>query len=121
MATPKKYFHDHLVLLLLSINVFLALAESIYVLLRLGTSHGTGYIVQCRDCSNQLSINKFSNGNVVDILALVAFALLVLAINIMLSLGAYKVHRQLAVVILALGILLLTLTVIVSNALLVLR
>lgn len=121
MATPKKYFHDHLVLLLLSANVFLALAGSIFILLRLSTSHGTSYIVQCRDCSNGAAINRFTNGSVVDIIALVAFALLTLAIHVMLSLGAYKIHRQLAIVILALGILLLTLTVIVSNALLVLR
>jgi hypothetical protein len=118
MATPKKYFHDHFVLLLLSINVFLALAGSLFILLRLSTSHGTGYIVQYR---SSLGIDAFKTGSVVDILALVVFAILVLAINIMLSLGAYKVHRQLAIAILAMGILLLTLTIIVSNALLVLR
>jgi hypothetical protein len=118
MATPKKYFHDHLVLLLLSINVFLALAGSLFTLLRLSTSHGTGYIVQYR---SSLGINAFKTGSVVDILALVVFAFLTLAVQIILSLGAYKIHRQLAIVILALGILLLTLTIIVSNALLVLR
>lgn len=118
MPIPKKYFHDHLVLLLLSINVFLALAGSLFILLRLSTSHGTGYIVQYRA---SLGINAFKTGSVVDILALVVFALLILAIHVMLSLGAYKIHRQLAIAILSLGILLLTLTVIVSNALLVLR
>jgi hypothetical protein len=118
MATPKKYFHDHFVLLLLSINVFLSLAGSLFILLRLSTSHGTGYIVQYR---SSLGIDAFKTGSVVDIIALVAFAVLVLAINIMLSLGAYKIHRQLAIAILAMGILLLTLTIIVSNALLVLR
>jgi hypothetical protein len=121
MATPKKYFHDHLVLLLLSVNVFLALAGSLYVLLRLSTSHGTGYIVQCRDCSNPAAISRFTNGSVVGILALVVFMLMALAIHVMLSLGTYKIHRQLAVIILALGVLLLTLAIIVSNALLVLR
>jgi hypothetical protein len=118
MATPKKYFHDHFVLLLLSINVFLALAGSLFTLLRLSTSHGTGYIVQYR---SSLGVNAFKTGSVVDILALVIFALLILSVNIMLSLGAYKIHRQLAVVILSLGMLLLILTIIISNALLVLR
>ena len=118
MATPKKYFNDHFVLLLLSINVFLALAGSLFILLRLSTSHGNGYIVQYR---SSLGINAFKTGSVVDILALVAFAALTLAVHIMLSLGAYKIHRQLAIIILSLGILLLALTVIVSNALLVLR
>ena len=118
MASPKKYFHDHFVLLLLSINAFLAIAGSIFILLRLSTSHGTGYIVQYR---SSLGINAFKTGSVVDMLALVAFAILVLAVHTMLSLSAYKIHRQLAIAILSLGILLLTLTIIVSNALLVLR
>jgi hypothetical protein len=39
----------------------------------------------------------------------------------MLSLRAYKIHRQLAIAVLSLGILLLLLTIIISNALLVLR
>ena len=48
MAATKKYFHDHLVLLLLSVNAFLAIAGSVFIVLRLSTSHGTGYIVQYR-------------------------------------------------------------------------
>jgi len=118
MATPKTYFHDHLVLLLLSINVFLAFAGSIFILLRLSTSHGTGYIVQYR---SSLGINAFKTGSIADMLALVGFAAIVLAVHTLLSLGTYKIHRQLAISILALGILLLTLTIIISNALLVLR
>ncbi|HSX45504.1 MAG TPA: hypothetical protein VLG27_00690 [Candidatus Saccharimonadia bacterium] len=118
MATSKKYFHDHFVLLLLSVNAFLAVAGSIFILLRLSSSHGTGYIVQYR---SSLGINAFKTGGVIDILAFVVFAFLVLATHVLLSLGAYRVHRQLAIAILSLGILLLTLTVIVSNALLVLR
>ncbi|HEX7633147.1 MAG TPA: hypothetical protein VF401_02355 [Candidatus Saccharimonadales bacterium] len=118
MATPKKYFHDHLVLLLLSVNAFLAVAGSIFILVRLSTSHGNGYIVQYR---SSLGINAFKTGSVVDLLAFVGFALLVLAIHAMLSLKVYHIHRQLAIAILSLGILLLLLTIIVSNALLVLR
>jgi hypothetical protein len=114
----KKYFHDHLVLLLLSTNVFLAVAGSISFLFRLTTSHGNGYIVQYRLIDG---INTFRNGTVVDMLGFVAFAGLVLAIHTFLSLRAYPIHRQLALTILSLGILLLTLDIIVSNALLVLR
>jgi hypothetical protein len=46
---------------------------------------------------------------------------LVLVIHTFLSMKAYHVHRQLAITVLSLGVLLLTLTIIVSNALLVLR
>lgn len=118
MAADKKYFHDHLVLLLLSLNTFLAVAGSIFILLRLSTSHGTGYIVQYR---SSLGVNAFKTGSVTELLAFIAFAALALAAHTMLSLRAYKIHRQLAITILSLGILLLVLAVIISNALLALR
>lgn len=118
MANSKQYFHDHFVLLLLSVNAFLAIAGSIFILLRLSTSHGTGYIVQYRA---SLGINAFKTGGIIDLLSFIAFALLVLAVHFVLSRRAYQIHRQLAIAILSLGILLLGLTIIISNALLVLR
>lgn len=118
MASSKKYFHDHLVLLLLSVNAFLAVAGSIFTLLRLSTSHGTDYIVQFRP---SLGIHAYDKGSVSELLSFVVFALLVLAIHSTLSYRAYHIHRQLAVAILALGIPLLLLTIIISNALLILR
>jgi hypothetical protein len=118
MATPKKYFHDHLVLLLLSLNGFAAVAGSIFILVKLASSHGNSYIVQYRP---SLGADAFRTGNVTDLLAFAVFAILVLVAHTMLSLRAYQIHRQLAITILGLGILLLVLTVIVSNALLMLR
>ena len=121
MAISKQYFHDHLVMLLLSVNAFLAVGGSIFILLSLSAGHNNSYIIQCRDCSNPDAVNKFTNGNVVGLLSFVVFAALVLATHAVLSFRAYKIHRQLAIAILALGVLLLILTIIVSNALLVLR
>jgi hypothetical protein len=118
MASTKKYFHDHLVLLLLSISAFLAIFGSIFTLVRLGTGHGTGYIVQYR---SNLGINAFENGGLSDILSLVVFAVLVLVIGVAISRRAYRIHRQLALAMLSLTVLLLLLTVIISNALLALR
>ena len=118
MATPKKYFHDHIVLLLLSIDTFLAFLASIFVLLRLSAGHGNGYIVQYRPV---LGINSYKTGSVTALLGFIGFALLVLAVHTLLSLRAYHIHRQLAIAILSLGTLLLLLTIIISNALLVLR
>ncbi|HEX5744165.1 MAG TPA: hypothetical protein VFX84_01815 [Candidatus Saccharimonadales bacterium] len=118
MAATKKYFHDHFVLLLLSVNAFLAVAGSIFILLRLSTTHGTSYIVQYRA---SLGIDAFRTGGVTDLIAFIAFALLVLAVNTVLSMRAYAIHRQLAITILSLGILLLLLAIIISNALLILR
>ncbi|HVW22932.1 MAG TPA: hypothetical protein VHB51_00365 [Candidatus Saccharimonadales bacterium] len=121
MAISKKYIHDHLVLLLVSINLFLALGGSIFILLRLGSGHGATYIVQCRDCSNPAALNKFTTGNVIDVLSFVVFAALVMVSNTILSMRAYHIHRQLAISVLGLGTLLLAMTIIVSNALLALR
>jgi len=121
MANPKQYFHDHFVLLLLSINAFLAVAGSIFVLASLSSGHSTTYIVQCRDCSNEAAVNKFTNGSVINLLGFVVFMLLVLGIHALLSFRAYRIHRQTAIFILFLGILLLILSVIVANSLLVLR
>jgi hypothetical protein len=118
MAISKKYLHDHLVLLLLSINVFLALAGSLFILFRLSTDHGNSYIVQYR---SSLGINAFKTGGVTELLSFIAFAALVLVVHSVLSLRAYHIHRQLAIAVLGLGSLLLVLTIIVSNALLVLR
>jgi hypothetical protein len=118
MTISKKYFHDHLVLLLLSINAFLAIAGSIFILVRLSTTHGNGFIVQYRAT---LGIDAYKSGSVLEIFSLVAFALLVLVVHSVLSLRTYPIHRQLSVAILSLGILLLVLTIIVSNSLLVLR
>lgn len=121
MATQKKYFHDHLVLLLLSITAFLTIAVTIFILVKLGTGHSNGYIVQCRDCSNPSAINRFTSGGVGSLLSFIAFGMVVLATNTILSMRAYRIHRQLALVVLALGVLLLILTVVISNALLMLR
>ena len=108
-------------MLLLSVNIFLAVGASLFVLISLSAGHSNGYIVQCRDCSNSLAVNRFTNGDVAELLSFVVFALLVLAAHTVLSLRAYKIHRQLALAILALGILLLVLTIIISNSLLILR
>lgn len=118
MTIPKKYLHDHLVLLLLSVNVFLTILNTLFVLVRLSNSHGNGYIVQYRA---SVGINDFKTGSVVGLLSFIAFAWLVLVVHTVLSLRAYRIHRQLAIAILSLGLLLLVLSVIVSNALLALR
>lgn len=118
MAKPKKYFQDHFILLLLSVNAFLAFGTIALILVRLSAGHGDSYIVQYR---SSLGINAFQTGSVIDILSFIAFALLVLAIHTLVSLRVYQLSRYLAVVTLSLGALLLVLTMIISNALLVLH
>src|SRR5690348_6719330 len=117
MLLPKKYVRDRVVLLLLSVNAFLTVLTVILILFRLGDANGS-FIGQYR---SNLGVNVFRPGSVVDILSFGVFALLVFAINFVLSARTYRVHRQLSVVILAIGALLLIFAIIVSNALLVLR
>lgn len=105
-------------MLLLSINAFLAIASSIFVLVRLNASHGTSYIVQYRP---SLGADAFKTGSALDLYSFIAFAAVILIIHGVLSYRAYPIHRQLSISILSLGLLLLTLIAIVSNALLTLR
>jgi hypothetical protein len=118
MANPKKYFNDHFVLLLLSINIFLAIVGSIFIIINLGTSHGNSYIVQYRP---SLGVGAYQAGSILELYSFAAFALIVLITHTVLSMRAYRIHRQLAIAILSLGILLLVLTIIVANALIVLH
>lgn len=117
MASVSKYFHDRMVLLFLSANAFLTVLITISVLFRL-QGDGEGYIVQYRA---NLGISAFETGSVDQILSFVLFALLVLGIHTALSWKAYGIKRELAVLILGLGTLLLVLCAIVSDALLAIR
>lgn len=121
MNVPKKYFQDKVILLLLSVNAFLMAFTLIQIALRIGGSGHADYIVQCRDCSNLQSISRFTKGSIAQILAFMVFAIGAMGIHSFLSVKLFHINRQLSVVVLALGSLLLLLALLVSNALLMLR
>jgi hypothetical protein len=121
MAVAKRFFNDHYILLLLTINIFLSLAVIAFIIFRLSGLHSTSYIVQCRNCSDPIAINKYLVGGISGMISFIVFSLVVLGINTTLSIKTYNIHRQLAIALLSLGILLQVLTFAVSNALLVLR
>jgi hypothetical protein len=118
MTSTAKFFRDRVVMLLFSTMIFLALALTMFVLLRLSSNHGNGYIVQYR---SNLGLDAFKTGTITELLSFVGYAILVPVVHTVLSLRTYSIHRQLSIIILALGVLLLILAIIVSNALLVLR
>lgn len=118
MIIPKKFFHDRLILLLISINVFMTFLVSVWVLFQLDAGRSASYIVQYR---SSLGISPLKQGDVTEIISFILFAIMVLAIHLVLSIRAYPIKREVSVVILALGILLLVMALIVSNALLTLR
>ncbi len=119
MATPQKYFHDRIVLLLLSISAFLTIVGSVFILLRIDSSRTNGYIVEYRQLG---TFGFYEKGNVTTIaVKFIGFMVLVLIFHTLLSIRVYPMRRHAALAILGLGVLLLTLSVVVSNALLVLR
>ncbi len=118
VTVPKKYFHDRLILLLLSINVFMAFLASVWVLFKLDSGRSAGYIVQYR---SSLGISALKTGDASQLIAFIGFALLVVLLHTILSIRTYEIRREVAVVVLVLGILLLITSLIVSNALLTLR
>lgn len=114
MHIPKKYFHDRAVLLLLSINVFLTVAGSLLLLLRLDNPSNV-YLIQYR---SNVSVDNQQFGSVTQIVAFMLFAVFVLVFNTLLSMKIYHVRRHFSVVLLGLATVLLSFSMVVSNALL---
>lgn len=107
-----------MVLLLLSTNTFVTLLASILIMLRLDGGRTDGYIVQYRA---NLGLSAFKTGDASTLISFIVFAGLVLLFHTLMSIKVYHIRRQFSVSVLAMGLLLLVLVLIVSNALLVLR
>jgi hypothetical protein len=118
MPATKKYHHDKTILFLLTGNIFLTFLCIALITLRLTSGETGNYIVQRRA---NLGINQFTQGNFVPIISFIVFAVLVLALHWVLSVKSYPIQRQLSIVILGFGSLLLLTAIIVSNALLALH
>jgi hypothetical protein len=118
MQLPKNYLHDRAILLLLSVNIFLVLAAVLSIVLRLDGGGGDSFITAYR---SNLGLNSFQAGPARYFFSFVVLSLFVAGFHTFLSMKTYYVKRQLSVVILALSALLLTLIIIVANALFVLR
>ena len=117
MTFPKEYFHDRAILLLLTISSFLTILGSVLILLKFNPGRNQGYIVQYR--ADQV-VNTFKHGSASDLLAFIAFMVIILTINTIISMRIYHIHRQFAISILSMGVLLTVMAILVSNALLLL-
>lgn len=117
MHIPKNYFHDRVILLLLSTGVFAAILNTLLILLRLDGSRGS-YIIQYR---SNLGLSAYKAGDGTTFISFIVFGLLMLVLQVVLSIKAFKIRRLYAVVVSALCLFLLVLTIIVSNTLLALR
>ncbi len=118
MKIPEKYFHDRSVLLLITVSCFLAVLNTVVILLKLDSSRSDSYIVQYRA---NLGLSAFTAGGSSAFLGFILFSVIVLVLHTILSMRVYSFHRQFSLVILSLTVLLLVLALIISNALLALR
>lgn len=118
MHIPKKYIHDRVILLLLSANFFLFAITTVSVILKLIGNTSTYYTVQYRPHLGRAE--EYFLGGVIDIISFPVFSLIVFVSYALLSIRAYTIQRNLANTVLALGTLLLVLSLIISNSLLVL-
>lgn len=118
MHTPKRYIHDRVVLLLLTANTFFAVLTTVLILLKLDGSRADGYIVQFRP---SLGLSAYYKGDSTGILAFAVFALLVMVVHTVLSIRMYGTRRNFSIVVLGMGLLLILLALVISNALLLLR
>lgn len=117
MQISQKYLHDRLALLLLGINGFLSAVGILLIVLKVSSSQGSSYITAYRA---NVGVSRYTSGSLVDFLSFVVFILITFGLTVALSAKIYGRHRSYALTVLALGILLSVLTIIVSNALLVL-
>jgi hypothetical protein len=118
MHIPKKYFHDRVILLLISTTVFLALLQMILVLL--GMSSGNRLNLVGYRPNLGLSAYSYETSSL-SYISFIIFGFLVAGVHIVLSIKTYLIRRYYALTILGMGVLLIVLSIIVSNALLIRR
>lgn len=118
MHIPKNYFHDRLVLALISVNSFLAVFTSLLIIFRLRGGNTEGLVGQYHA---NLGLSAFEPGSTGTYLQFVVFVFFVAVFHTLLSMKMYYRRREYAIVILWMGLVLLVLSLIVSNALSVLQ
>ena len=116
MTVPKKYIHDRVILLLISINAYLTIAGVISVLFGLGDASSSTFTVQYRA---NLGLGAFVDGNATTFILFMFFMVFVMVFNTVLSIRVFHVRRGFSVALLAMATLLLVLTIVVSRSLLV--
>lgn len=118
MHIPKNYFHDRLVLLLISISMFLTVFTSILILFRLQNGNNEGLIGQYH---SNLGLSAFEPGSRGTYLSFIIFGIIVVVLHLVLSMRMYHRRRDFSIAILWMALFLEVLLLIVSNALSVLQ
>lgn len=115
MSTTRKFFHDRLVLFLLTLNTFLSVMCLLTVVFRLGDTAGL-YISRYQP---NLGITDASTtGGVTDVLAFPVFAFIVLISFSTFGLKLYAIRKHYAWMFMSLATLILVLSLVISYRLL---
>lgn len=118
MPGQKTFFHDRLILLLMSINAFLVLASSLLLLYQLVNATSLQSLWS-EYRTNLGPIDKyFKPGGVDTYISFIIFMVLTFVFHIIIGRKVYHLRRQFAVLVMSLGTLLILLSTLVSNALL---
>lgn len=117
MPKPKTYFHDRLILLVLSINTFLAVALILSTIFALSDNSA----VFIREYRSNLGLDGYEAGGIKDILAFAIFAVVTYAFQIYASTKIYHIRKHLSLMILLLTMVIYIFALLVINALLGLK
>ncbi|MBI2589202.1 hypothetical protein HYW35_03310 [Candidatus Saccharibacteria bacterium] len=118
MELPKKFLHDRLVLLLISLLAVVLVVGVSLVLLRFDVSNNPTTIVAYRP---NISGSSYQSGKPIDIYSLALFMIITAFAAVVLSARTYFVQRYVSVFILVSGLFLLILSTIVANSLISLQ
>lgn len=99
--SPKPFFHDRLILLILTINTFLAIVLIISSLLALGDSDA-GYIKEYRA---NLGLDGYIAGGVFDIVSFAIFSVIVYIFHLVVGYKVYHIHKRFSLIVLFLGLI----------------
>lgn len=118
MDVPKKYLHDRLILLLLTLIAILVVIGVSLVLLRFDPSRNPTTTAAYRP---NITGTQYQSGKPIDIYLLAIFMIFTSATALFLSIRTYYIRRFVSVFILSSTVFLLIISMIVSNALISLQ
>ncbi|HET9722006.1 MAG TPA: hypothetical protein VFP32_03180 [Candidatus Saccharimonadales bacterium] len=114
MEVPKKFLHDRLVLLLLTVMAILVVIGVGIVMLRFDVSRNPTTIVAYRP---NITATQYVSGKPIDIYSLAVFMIFTSLASVAVAARVYVVKRPAAMFMLSSTIFLLILSAIVANSL----
>jgi len=118
MEIPKRFLHDRLVLLLITLISVLTVLGVSLVLIRFDASRNPTTTIAYRP---NITGSQYQSGKPIDIYTLALFMLVVAGAAAFLSSRVYYLRRSLSIFILGSSLFLLLISIVVANALISLQ